>query len=877
MLNFLNNTLRKLFITAIAIVLILCLAYFVRVQLITTAFNHYMASSNLQITRLENIDVGWNRMTIEHLSLSGGTTFKQLDLQQVHLGYKSGSIELTDLKIKHAHLHRSIEADSSSPPMTADEAINYLFAIPLTSLSIEHLQLDKYPHTAVLQWQKESQQQILTATFNNIGSTDDDIEIQATVKNSAPGKLDLHANLFYQQETVTSLQASLSPEDTKHSTISLTGKFNTAPLTTLIQKFERSPTTLKAQGVIIWHASGLVGKHQPLRDIALDITLPPHDTDRLIIDYHEDIIASTSLSNQPYRLELHWSKPITLRLPGHLNAEQVTLHGYDTTKSKPHTIITTLNHAECLITRQPLQVSDCRGKIDLQASAETAVLNNMTLAQVDLSLKATLTQLEDHIDLVIAPHKLLSIRQLYTDNIGADSITFSTTDVTSLKYQPDDQAISLDMPAASISLPSVYTSTVNSSNDAGKKQKPRQRLASKLTIEALQLRYLPDQPTLNYQLQLGSDNLNLRLNRNWLPTFAFNSYIHGDSSTLDIKGSWLSDKHMPLLDFNVGQDWSQSKGYIHANSSLDFTTRNSLASRFNNWPLDSDIQSGNFNAGLKLEWQQDISSHTAFSDTTFSGTLQQSTTQLAGFYADYAFLGLDSQLHARILDSGQLQSTESATLHLETFDAGIPLTDIHMLLDLDGDAAHYKIHDFKAHLLGGHISFSDASYRPHEVNPAIDVQVSDLQLAEALSLAAYSAVEGSGTISGQLPIVLTPDGPTIDNGLLAAAPPGGVLRYRPEVASQIETNNAAMQFVTDALSNYHYETLEAQTHYENNGDLDLNIRIRGYNPDMKAGNKESKGQQINLNLNLSDNIPDLLKSLQASRSIADLVEQKLSQ
>jgi len=36
------------------------------------------------------------------------------------------------------------------------------------------------------------------------------------------------------------------------------------------------------------------------------------------------------------------------------------------------------------------------------------------------------------------------------------------------------------------------------------------------------------------------------------------------------------------------------------------------------------------------------------------------------------------------------------------------------------------------------------------------------------------------------------------------------------------------------------------------------------------------GQQINLNLNISDNIPALLQSLQASRSITDALEQRLN-
>jgi len=50
----------------------------------------------------------------------------------------------------------------------------------------------------------------------------------------------------------------------------------------------------------------------------------------------------------------------------------------------------------------------------------------------------------------------------------------------------------------------------------------------------------------------------------------------------------------------------------------------------------------------------------------------------------------------------------------------------------------------------------------------------------------------------------------------------------------------------------------------------LEVELRGNNPDMNGG------QEINLNVNISDNIPTLLRSLQASRVITDALEQSLS-
>jgi hypothetical protein len=47
------------------------------------------------------------------------------------------------------------------------------------------------------------------------------------------------------------------------------------------------------------------------------------------------------------------------------------------------------------------------------------------------------------------------------------------------------------------------------------------------------------------------------------------------------------------------------------------------------------------------------------------------------------------------------------------------------------------------------------------------------------------------------------------------------------------------------------------------------VQLQGTNPDTNSG------QRINLNLNISDNIPTLLRSLQAGRSITEAVEQQL--
>ena len=62
----------------------------------------------------------------------------------------------------------------------------------------------------------------------------------------------------------------------------------------------------------------------------------------------------------------------------------------------------------------------------------------------------------------------------------------------------------------------------------------------------------------------------------------------------------------------------------------------------------------------------------------------------------------------------------------------------------------------------------------------------------------------------------------------------------------------------------------AEVFYDEDGELLLNVQLQGRNPDM------NDGQAINLNVNITDNIPSLLKSLQASRVITDELERFMS-
>ncbi len=76
--------------------------------------------------------------------------------------------------------------------------------------------------------------------------------------------------------------------------------------------------------------------------------------------------------------------------------------------------------------------------------------------------------------------------------------------------------------------------------------------------------------------------------------------------------------------------------------------------------------------------------------------------------------------------------------------------------------------------------------------------------------------------------------------------------------------------MTQALSNFQYETLTASVDYSKDGDLKLQMQLTGRNPDMESN------RPIVLNLGVENNIPQMLKSLQAARAVEEILERRLA-
>ena len=145
------------------------------------------------------------------------------------------------------------------------------------------------------------------------------------------------------------------------------------------------------------------------------------------------------------------------------------------------------------------------------------------------------------------------------------------------------------------------------------------------------------------------------------------------------------------------------------------------------------------------------------------------------------------------------------------------------------------------------------------------MSLADLDLSQVLALEGEH-VTGNGRLDGTLPVRIEHGEFSVLDGRIAARAPGGDIRLQPSIARAI--TQPGLDVALTALTNFHYTLLESTVNYSEHGDLALGVRLEGRNPDVE------RGRPIHFNLNVSENIPVLLRSLRLKDEFAERIERK---
>ena len=148
----------------------------------------------------------------------------------------------------------------------------------------------------------------------------------------------------------------------------------------------------------------------------------------------------------------------------------------------------------------------------------------------------------------------------------------------------------------------------------------------------------------------------------------------------------------------------------------------------------------------------------------------------------------------------------------------------------------------------------------------------NISIAELVRLQQFEDIDAIGNLSGTLPITIGPAGLSITKGKATANTPGGYIRYRPKDGGELfGSSSMETEMLLKALDDYQYKELDADVAYKPDGQLTMQLQMKGRSPGLHAT------RPLHLNLNLDQNILSLIESLRAVDGLNDRIDRAVKQ
>ena len=374
----------------------------------------------------------------------------------------------------------------------------------------------------------------------------------------------------------------------------------------------------------------------------------------------------------------------------------------------------------------------------------------------------------------------------------------------------------------------------------------------------------------NTHWQLSSESTVHGLAGRWqkqpLPSGELTAKVRVDPQRLTLQSTWRAAAQAVVVEAKGWYQFADSHGQADLRlAPVQFSDGGFVLSRLlKNWPYPFDITAGRLTGSARLDWQQALD---------LQGTVQ--LDKLGGRYRQVTFTGLSGEVGLAQRNSrGEAWHTrQDAQLHVDVVNVGFPVQNIKAAFALPVRAATQlpllQVKSLSAALLGGQVRSGPFDLDLGRDNNTFVVTLQHIGLHDIMQLEQQQGLQGSGRLDGQIPVTISNAGIVVKQGQLSAVAPGGYIRYTPtpKVAAMAQSN-PGINMVVSALSDFQYHLLKVTSDYKPGGDLALQVHLEGKNPQWQAG------QPLHLNLNLEENIPTLLRSLQLSDDITKQVQQR---
>lgn len=291
---------------------------------------------------------------------------------------------------------------------------------------------------------------------------------------------------------------------------------------------------------------------------------------------------------------------------------------------------------------------------------------------------------------------------------------------------------------------------------------------------------------------------------------------------------------------------------------------NALADTITVWPdlLTLDSGGARLAVDLALAPAGDI-------DASARAQLQD----ISGVFNRTAVTSLAGEVRGR-LEQGRI-TAGFREMTVARINPGIAVSEVRFSGDYGASAADplagsLDIQRARARFLEGELRVPPGTYPVAAGEGRVPVELQGVSLGRLMEVYPAEGLAGTGTLEGRIPIGITSAGGVqVSGGRVSAVAPGGRLQLPADKLQAMLGGNQAMDLVVQALQNFHYSVLNSTIDYDEQGKLTLGLRLEGKNPELRGG------QPVVLNVNLEEDIPALLTSLQLSGRVNEAVTRRV--
>ena len=339
------------------------------------------------------------------------------------------------------------------------------------------------------------------------------------------------------------------------------------------------------------------------------------------------------------------------------------------------------------------------------------------------------------------------------------------------------------------------------------------------------------------------------------------STVEVKNNILNATGKLLPAQQGNTVEFRLQQNFSSQRGFAQLQADDIRLSENKLiAQQISQTGLPLQLSDGTAQLRLHAGWGEAPQMEAALSVTAASGD-----------YAQNRFSNLTASL-AFVNQQGWKLITP-ATIAMESFNMGLPLTDI----SIDLQALEYQrpaqplieIGRFSAAVLDGSMYGQNINVDLNQTENRFSIYLSGLSLEELLALNQTQGLAVSGYFDGELPVMVNSQQLLIENGWLKADKNGGFIKYANR--QQVLPNNQSLRLVGELLEDFQYSEMSAQVDLNAQGNLFLVTKLHGHSPGAAINTP------INLNFNVEFNLWKFLDSARVlTRMDQDISQQVIS-